>query len=73
MASEPERSGLLFLHVWVEAETDDGLRARLTEVSEGSGAERTVGTARTIEEIVDIVRSWVGDLSTPLSDPVMPS
>jgi hypothetical protein len=56
-----QRAGLLIIRVWLETETSDGLRARITrtlDVERGAGEER-VTTASKAEEICTTVSDWL--------------
>jgi hypothetical protein len=56
-----ERTGVLVLRVWVEPSglEGEGLRARITAEEQLGTGERTTVVAGSVEQIVEIVRSWV--------------
>lgn len=55
-----ERTGLLFLRVWIEPEHErTALRARLTGMVGGSGREVRISTTATVDDAVKSVRSWL--------------
>ena len=56
-----ERTGVLVLRVWFEpsARAGEGLRARITAEEQLGSGERTTVVAGSVEQIVEIVRSWV--------------
>jgi hypothetical protein len=58
METEPQRTGVLVVRVWIEA-GDGGLRARLTGTHDVAQGEETTETAATVDDVVAIVRSWV--------------
>jgi hypothetical protein len=60
--SSSDRTGLLFLRVWIEpGHATKALRARLTGTVGGSGLEVSIATAATVEDAVESVRSWLED------------
>jgi hypothetical protein len=59
MAAQRERTGVLVVRVWIEAD-DDGLRARLTgSLDIAQPDEEASRVAGSIDEIVAIVRDWL--------------
>jgi hypothetical protein len=61
-----ERAGLLIIRVWLESDTPDGLRARITrtlDVERGPGEER-ISTASKPEEICATVSDWLREFSS---------
>lgn len=54
-----ERTGVLVLRVWVEPDTPQLLRARLTQVSDLQRGERTVATAIGTPAICEAVERWL--------------
>jgi hypothetical protein len=60
--SSSERTGLLFLRVWIEpGHATKALRARLTGTVGDSGREVSIATAATVDDAVDSMRSWLED------------
>ncbi len=58
MVTGSDRTGVMVVRIWIEG-SDGSLRARLTETLDLSTHEETARAASTLEEIVDIVSSWV--------------
>jgi len=54
-----ERTGVLVLRVWIEAESDGGLRARITTVNELGSREPVSVVAGSVQQIVQFVEQWV--------------
>jgi hypothetical protein len=62
MLSSSDRTGLLFLRVWVEpGHETKALRARLTGTVGGSGREVNIATAATVDDAIASVRAWLED------------
>jgi hypothetical protein len=60
--SSSDRTGLLFLRVWVEpGHGTTPLRARITETTGDSRHEVSVTTAATVDDAMESVRSWLED------------
>ena len=57
-AVEADRAGVMIVRIWIESAHEQGLRARLTESSDLASREQVTHAAGSIEEIVDIVRTW---------------
>lgn len=57
-APTSDRTGILILHLWVDAETSEGFRARITQKFD-SGDRETVSAAATPEDVYASVRTWV--------------
>lgn len=56
-----ERSGVLVLRVWTEAEADAFLRAQITAERDLNASNRITVAAAGLREIVDVVREWLED------------
>ncbi len=54
----PERAAVMVVRVWIES-GDGGLRARLTESSDLASPQLSSRAAASVDEIVEIVRSWL--------------
>ncbi|MDP9299431.1 MAG: hypothetical protein M3P43_00805 [Actinomycetota bacterium] len=54
-----DRTGILIVRVWVEANVRDGLRARITQTLDSTGREQGTATAGNPEDICSAVRTWV--------------
>jgi hypothetical protein len=60
--SSSDRTGLLFVRVWIEpGHATKPLRARLTGTVGGSGREMSIAVAATVEDAVESVRAWLED------------
>jgi hypothetical protein len=55
------RSGVLVIRVWQEDRDADGLRARLTAVSDPEAEESTALTAAGLDAIVAHVEAWLDE------------
>ena len=53
-----DRTGILILRLWIEADAREGLRARITQTLD-SGDEQAMATAAEPEDIYAVVRTWV--------------
>jgi len=52
----------LIVHVWVENDHPEGLRARITDVSEDGDSDAYASTiVATVESVSATVRAWVTD------------
>jgi hypothetical protein len=58
MTAEGERAGVLIVRIWLERGHENGLRARLTESSDLASREQTTHSAASVDEIVELVRTW---------------
>ena len=58
MPPSSDRTGILILRLWIEADARDGLRARITQTLD-SGDEQAMATAANPEDIYAVVRTWV--------------
>jgi len=58
-AISPDRTGLLIVRLWIEQNTREGLRARITQTLDSAGAEQKVAAAGNPEDIYAAVRTWV--------------
>jgi hypothetical protein len=54
-----DRTGILILHLWIEAAADEGFRARITQTFDSAGPEQAMATAATPEDIYSVVQTWV--------------
>ncbi len=57
-APSSDRTGILILRLWIEADAREGLRARITQTLD-SGDEQAMATAVDPEDIYAVVRTWV--------------
>jgi hypothetical protein len=59
-SSSSERTGLLFLRVWIEpGGRANALRARLTGTIDGSAREVNIATAATVDDAIESARAWL--------------
>jgi len=59
--SSTDRGGFLLVRLWIEGETEDpAFRARLTYRPDAGGSEEEVASAATLDQVCELVRSWVG-------------
>jgi hypothetical protein len=67
--ADEERTGVLVLRAWVEANSDNGLRVRITRTTPGGTTEAVISAAATVDDVCTIVRSWLEELLPPPKDP----
>lgn len=63
-----DRTGVLILRLWIEANHETGLRARITQTLDTAAAEQPVAVAANADDICAIVKQWVqsfADSSSP--------
>jgi hypothetical protein len=58
MTADGERAGAMIVRIWIEPDHESGLRARLTESSDLASPEQTIHSASSVDEIVELVRTW---------------
>jgi hypothetical protein len=58
-ALSPDRTGILIVRLWIEANSREGLRARITQTLDSTGSEEAMATAAGPEDIYEVVRTWV--------------
>ena len=54
-----DRTGILVVRLWIEANARDGFRARITRTLDAAGPEQAPASAATPEDIYAVVRTWV--------------
>lgn len=54
-----DRTGLLIVRLWIERDSLEGFRARITQTMDSANPEQTMASAATPEGIYAIVRTWV--------------
>ena len=64
----PDRSGVLILRLWIEANHAKGLRARITQMLDTARTEQSVAVAASANDICAIVKDWVDAFAAPSSD-----
>lgn len=57
----------MIVRIWIEG-SDGSLRARLTETLDVTTREETTRAASTLEEIVEIVSTWVDGFRTAAAE-----
>ena len=67
MGTGSGRTGVMIVRIWIEG-SDGTLRARLTETLDVTAREDTTRVASTLEEIVDIVSTWVDGFVTATAE-----
>lgn len=67
MGTGSGRTGVMIVRIWIEG-SDGTLRARLTETLDVTAREDTTRVASTLEEIVEIVSSWVDGFVTAAAE-----
>lgn len=60
-----DRTGVLILRLWIEANHETGLRARITQTLDTMSTEHSVAVASSTEDICSVVRSWVDEFVAP--------
>jgi hypothetical protein len=53
------RTGILILRLWIEADASEGFRARITQKLDSTEPEQAMATAADPEDIYASVRTWV--------------
>jgi hypothetical protein len=56
-----DRTGVLILRLWIEANHETGLRARITQSLDSTAAEQPLAVAASADDICAIVKQWVHD------------
>ena len=65
-----DRTGILIVRLWIEANAREGFRARITQTLDSTGPEQAMATAAHPEDIYSVVRTWVEafvDQKSPIS------
>lgn len=62
-----DHTGVLIVRLWIEANHETGLRARITQTLGSMGAEQSVAVAATADDICAVVKQWVEDFADPTS------
>jgi hypothetical protein len=63
MLSSRERTGVIIIRVWLEADDTDGFRARVTSVRDVEANEVDNAAASTVDEVVEMVQRFVNDFA----------
>lgn len=53
------RTGILIVRLWVEANDRQRVRARITQILDSAGPQQAMAAAATPADIYAVVRSWV--------------
>lgn len=61
----PGRTGILILHIWLEGDTSESFRARITQTLDSLSQDNQVATAASPEGIYSAVRTWVERFVNP--------
>lgn len=64
MQSTPERTGVIIIRVWLEADGENGFRARVTAVRDLETNDVDDAVASNVDEVVDIVQRFVSSFTT---------
>jgi len=54
----------MIVRIWIEREHENALRARLTESNDLASREQVSHSAASVDEIVDLVRTWAERFAT---------
>lgn len=63
--SSPDRSGVLIVRLWIEANHQQGLRARITQTLDTMTGEESVAVGASADDICAVVKQWVEDFARP--------
>lgn len=59
-----DRTGVLVVRLWIEANHERGLRARITQTLDAIAGEQSVAVAASADDIVAVVKRWVDEFAT---------
>ena len=54
-----ERTGVMIVRLWIEADHPSGLRARITQTLDTTTTEHSVAVGASADDICDVVKGWV--------------
>lgn len=60
-----DRTGILIVRLWIEANADGGFRARITQTYDSSGLEQSMTTAGNPQDLYAAVQTWVETFVQP--------
>jgi hypothetical protein len=60
--ADEERTGVLVLRAWVEADGNNGLRVRIIRTIPGGTTEAVSSAAATVDGVCTMVRNWLEEL-----------
>lgn len=63
--SSSDRTGVLIVRLWIEANHTKGLRARITQTLDTMAGEEAVAVAASADDICAVVKRWVEDFALP--------
>jgi hypothetical protein len=63
MLSSRERTGVIIIRVWLEADDGNGFRARVTWVRDVEANEVDNAAASNVEEVVEMVQRFVNEFT----------
>jgi len=63
--TSPDRTGALIVRLWIEANHQQGLRARITQTLDTMTGEQSVAVAASADDICAVVKRWVDDFAGP--------
>jgi len=63
--SSANRTGILIVRLWVEANAHEGFRARITQTLDSGAPGQAMATAGTPDELYAVVRTWVEEFTSP--------
>lgn len=55
---------MLIVRLWIEANHDQGLRARITQTLDTEAGEQSIAVAASADGICAVVKKWVEDFAT---------
>jgi hypothetical protein len=59
------RTGILLVRVWLEGDRTSGLRARIVRMLDVERGETLESVAGSVDEVCDVVRTWLESFSAP--------
>ena len=64
-ANSFDRTGILIVRLWIEGNSREGFRARITQTHDSTGLEQASATAGNPEDLYAVVRTWVEEFIQP--------
>lgn len=61
--SSSDRTGVLIVRLWIEANHERGMRARITQTLDTMLAEQAVAVVASSEDICAVVKRWVEEFA----------
>lgn len=58
-AQSSDRTGILIVRLWIEGNSSDGFRARITQTLDSTVTEKAMAVAANPEDVYAVVRTWV--------------